>query len=323
MAKLIFGCGYLGMRVARLWRDSGDQVFAVTRSAERAEQLAAEGLVPIVADVTAESQIQVPQGVRTVLWAVGFSNAPTSGRGELPFSLPVPNTLTTGQGFAGGTIHDVYVGGLDKALRSLPPTIQRFIYISSTGVYGQVTGSEVDETSPCQPTREGGQACLAAEELLRTSPLANKTVILRLAGIYGPDRIPRSKDLLAGTPIDAPSDGWLNLIHVEDAARIVLLAEHIVDPPKLYVVSDGHPVIRGDYYRELARLLGAPPPRFVDPPADSPAAGRATSDKRVNPRRLFADLSPALLYPSYREGLKALTSGQGVGRIDDHSDGAF
>jgi nucleoside-diphosphate-sugar epimerase len=284
MAKLIFGCGYLGLRVARLWRAAEDQVFAVTRSAERAEQLASEGLVPLVADVTAESQIHVPQGVRTVLWAVGYS------RSRLP----------------GGTIHDVYIGGLDKTLRWLPPTVERFIYISSTGVYGQVTGSEVDETSPCQPTREGGQACLAAEELLRTSSLANKTVILRLAGIYGPNRIPRSKDLLAGTPIDAPSDGWLNLIHVDDAARIVLLAEHIVEPPKLYVVSDGQPVIRGDYYRELARLLGAPPPHFVLPPADSPAAARAASDKRVNPRRLFADLSPALLYPSYREGLAAI-----------------
>jgi len=285
MAKLIFGCGYLGLRVARLWRAAGNQVFAVTRSAERARQLAAEELVPLVADVTAEAQIQVPQEVRTILWAVGYS------RSRLP----------------GGTIHDVYVGGLANALRALSPEVSRFIYISSTGVYGQVTGSEVDETSPCQPTREGGKACLAAEELLHASSLANKTVILRLAGIYGPDRIPRSKDLLAGAPIDAPKDGWLNLIHVEDAARIVLLAEHIADPPKLYVVSDGQPVIRGDYYRELARLLGAPPPRFVEPPADSPAAARAASDKRVNPRRLFADLSPALLYPSYREGLAAIT----------------
>ena len=306
MAKLIFGCGYLGLRVARLWRAAGDQVFAVTRSVERAQQLAAEGLVPLVADVTAEAQIQVPQEVRTILWAVGFSKAPTSGRGEWPFSLPVPNTLTTGQGFAGRTIHDVYVGGLATVLRGLPKSLDRFLYISSTSVYGQVTGSEVDETSPCQPMREGGQACLAAEELLRTSSLANKTVILRLAGIYGPDRIPRSKDLLAGAPIDAPSDGWLNLIHVDDAARIVLLAAVKVTPPKLYVVSDGQPVIRGDYYRELARLLGAPPPRFVDPPADSPAAARAASDKRVNPRRLFADLSPALLYPSYREGLASV-----------------
>jgi nucleoside-diphosphate-sugar epimerase len=286
MAKLIIGCGYLGLRVARLWQADGERVFAVTRSAERAASLAAEGLVPTVADVSDSTQLPLPQDIETVLWAVGYSKAPTGGQGS--------------------SIHNVYVGGLANSLRALPQTVGRFFYISSTGVYGQVTGNEVDEDSPCQPTREGGKACLAAEELLRASPLANRTIILRLAGIYGPDRIPRSKDLLAGLPIDAPSDGWLNLIHVDDAARIVLLAEQRAQPPKLYVVSDGQPVIRGDYYRELAHLLGAPPPRFTEPPANSPAAARAASDKRVNPRRLFADLSPALHYPSYREGLAAI-----------------
>ena len=114
---------------------------------------------------------------------------------------------------------------------------------------------------------------------------------------------------LAGwPPIDAPSGGWLNLIHVDDAARIVLLAEQQTQPPKLYVVSDGQPVVRGDYYRELARLLPAPPPRFVEPPAGSPARERAASDKRVNPRRMFAELAPALVFPSYREGLAQIVS---------------
>jgi nucleoside-diphosphate-sugar epimerase len=305
MAKLIFGCGYLGLRVARLWLAAGDKVYAVTRSAQRAETLAAEGLVPIVADMTASSQVDVPQEVRTVLWAVGYGRSCLPG-GTIPADQPSTGDSRSGSASRTYSIHDVYVGGLAKVLPALPPDIGRLIYISSTGVYGQVTSAAVDESSPCQPTREGGLACLAAEELLRASSLANKTVILRLAGIYGPDRIPRSKDLLAGTPINAPNNGWLNLIHVDDAARIVVLAEEKVTPPKLYVVSDGQPVIRGDYYRELARLLGAPPPRFVQPPADSPAAARAASDKRVNPRRLFAELSPALLYPSYREGLAAI-----------------
>ena len=69
--------------------------------------------------------------------------------------------------------------------------------------------------------------------------------------------------------------------------------------------------VRGDYYRELARLLDAPAITFVKPPPGSPAAARAGSDKRVNPRRMFADLSPALLYPSYREGLAAIVAEEG------------
>src|SRR4029450_2997962 len=110
MAKLIIGCGYLGWRVARLWQAGGERVFAVTRSAERAASLAADGLVPIVADVTDATQLALPQDIETVLWAVGHSKAPTAGQGS--------------------SIHDVYVGGLANALRALPQTVGRFLYIS-------------------------------------------------------------------------------------------------------------------------------------------------------------------------------------------------
>mgnify|MGYP003471153645 CR=1 FL=1 len=40
MKQLVVGCGYLGSRVARLWRDAGNEVHVVTRSAERAAALA-------------------------------------------------------------------------------------------------------------------------------------------------------------------------------------------------------------------------------------------------------------------------------------------
>ena len=283
MAKLIFGCGYLGIRVARLWLAAGEPVIAVTRSSVRAQQLAVEGIQPLIADITANAELQLPQVLRTVLFAVGYDR------------------------LAGHSIHDVYVGGLARALDQLPKAVEKVIYISSTGVYGQVTGDEVDEDSPCLPTREGGKACLAAEQLLQASRFGSRSIILRLAGIYGPGRIPRSADLLAGKPVDAPAAGWLNLIHVEDASRIVLLADQQAGP-RTYVVSDGQPVHRGDYYAELARLLGAPPPQFSVPDANTPAALRAASDKRVQPRRMFSELKPVLAYPSYREGLAAVVA---------------
>lgn len=284
MAKLIFGCGYLGIRVARLWRRAGETVFAVTRSPQRAQELAAAGIEPIVGDLLGKSQVQLPQGLRTVLFAVGYDRA-----SDRP-------------------IRDVYVNGLSNAMDWMPNSVDQFLYISSTGVYGKVTGSEVDEHSPCEPSREGGKACLAAEQLLQGSRFASQAVILRLAGLYGPGRIPRAADLIAGRPIDAPADGWLNLIHVDDASRIVMLAEERVSPPRTYVVSDGQPVPRADYYAELARLLTAPPPQFTAPPADSPAAQRAASDKRINPARMFTELQPHLLYPNYRAGLAAIVA---------------
>jgi nucleoside-diphosphate-sugar epimerase len=284
MAKLIFGCGYLGLRVARLWLALGEEVYAVTRSAERAAQLASEGIRPLVGNLVREPKLPLPARLSTVLFAVGFDRQP------------------------GAAIHEVYVGGLANAISSLPRPMDRFVYISSTGVYGQTDGEEVDEDSVCQPVRDGGRACLAGEELLAASHLGKQAVILRLAGLYGPGRIPRSGDLKAGRPIDAPSGGWLNLIHVEDAARIVLLTEARASPPRTYVISDGHPVQRADYFAELSRLLDAPPPRFVDPPPASAARQRAASDKRVNPRRMFAKLQPRLLYPSYRAGLAAIVA---------------
>ena len=285
MSKLIFGCGYLGLRVARLWLAEGETVWAVTRSAQRAALLAAEGIRPLIADVAEETTLPalaLPTDLETVLFAIGYDR--TSGR----------------------SIQQVYVDGLGRALARLPKLSGALIYISSTGVYGNGAGDWVDETSVCQPTREGGRACLAAEQLLQASEQRDRAIILRLAGIYGPGRIPRAGDLRAGAPIDAPEHGYLNLIHLDDAARIVLLAEKNSPRPRTYVVSDGAPVVRGAYYRELAALLGAPLPRFVAPPSDSPAALRAASDKRINPARLMHDLAPRLLYPSYREGLRAI-----------------
>jgi nucleoside-diphosphate-sugar epimerase len=284
--KLIIGCGYLGSRVAELWQAKGHEVWAITRSDQRAQAFARQGLRPIVADVLdAESLRGLPQ-VRTVLFAVGYDRS------------------------AGRSIHEVYVDGLRRVVEALPDGVEQFIYISSTGVYGSAGGEWVDEQTPCQPARAGGLACLAAEELLAASRWRAQTVRLRLAGIYGPDRIPRRETLLAGEPIAAPASGYLNLIHVADAAAVVLAAETLAKPPAVYCVSDGHPAVRREYYEELARLVGAPAPQFVAPVADSPAAQRAESNRRVGNQRMLSELGVALKYPSFREGLRAITCGE-------------
>lgn len=283
MSKLIVGCGYLGMRVARLWREAGEEVFALTRSTDRAQVFRLAGLTPHVADVTIPHTLAALPAVETVLYAVGYDRR------------------------SGPSMREVYVDGLRNVLDALPPVVQRILYISSTSVYAQTDGQWVDETSDCQPLRDSGRTCLEAEQTLLGSRLSERAIVLRLAGIYGPGRIPRRDALIAGEPIAAPERGFLNLIHVEDAVRIVWAAER-VSPPRLYTVSDGHPPHRGEYYAELARLLGAPPPRFIAPPADSPAALRAESDKRISNRRLLAELGETLQYPTYREGLSAIVA---------------
>ena len=65
---------------------------------------------------------------------------------------------------------------------------------------------------------------MAAEQALAAHPLGQRGMILRLAGIYGPGRIPFLDKLQAGQPIPAMSAGNLNLIHVDDAATVVVAA---------------------------------------------------------------------------------------------------
>lgn len=283
--SLIFGCGYLGERVAKLWTADGQTVHAVTRSTSRATDLRRAGIVPLVADVTnPDSLCKLPQ-VDTALFAVGYDR--TSDH----------------------SIDQVYAQGMRNVLAALPKSVRRLIYISTTGVYGDADGGWVGEETPPNPSRAGGKASLAAEEAIGESPFAARAVILRLAGIYGPNRLPYLKQLQAGEPIEASQSGHLNLIHVDDAARIVQSVAHSeleFEGPRVYCVSDGDPPVRGEYYCEVARLLNAPEPTFAAPAAGSHRAARAAADKRVSNRRLLAEVTPSLLYPTYREGLAAI-----------------
>jgi nucleoside-diphosphate-sugar epimerase len=278
--KLVVGPGYLGLRVARLWRDAGHEVHALTRSAARARLLQDQGLHPLLGDVVDPSSLVAWPAFDTVLFAIGFDRA------------------------AGHAIDTVYVQGLAHVIAALNADLQTFLYISSTGVYGSASGDWVDEDSPCEPVRDGGRACLAAERRLQASRFASNSVILRLAGIYGPDRTPNRAALERGEPIRAPADGWVNLIHVDDAATLVVAAEQHAPRPRTYVIADGHPVRRRDYYAEAARRLGTPPPRFEPAPLD-PSLARGAADKRVRTDRMQRELPVQLAYPSYVEGLAA------------------
>ncbi len=287
MRKLVFGCGYLGERVAERWRDAGGSVHVVTRSPERARQLADDGFQPLVADVTRpETLIDLP-AAETILFAVGYDRSAETSMAE------------------------VYAGGVKNVLAALPEAVGNFIYISTIGVYGSADGGWVDELTPPRPLREGGRASLAAEQKLATHPLGKRSVVLRLAGIYGPGRVPYLDKLQRGEPIAAPSAGWLNLIHVDDAATVVLAAETWLgqargNGPHLFCVTGDEPVVRGNYYREVARQIGAEPPQFVAPDPASPAAERARVNRRISNEKMHKELGVRLAYPSYRQGLAAI-----------------
>jgi nucleoside-diphosphate-sugar epimerase len=239
--------------------------------------LLAEGLRVIVADVMRPESLRDLPPVDTLLYAVGYDRSSSWSQ------------------------HETYVEGLRHVLEALPP-VGRLIFISSTGVYGQTDGRWVDEMSECVPARAGGQACLDAEHRLRRHPYGDRSVILRMAGLYGPGRVPYLRDMAAGEPLRAATDGYLNLIHIDDAAAAVLAAERHEILPALFVVSDGTPVTRRAYFEQVASLVGVRP-RYASPRPGDCRASRSGGSKRVCNRRLLHELKLTLQYSSYREGL--------------------
>ena len=135
----------------------------VTRQPERALELAAAGFLPIVAEITRPETLPTLPQVDTVLFAVGFDRT------------------------SGNLIEQVYVEGLRNVLTKLLQPPRKLIYISSTGVFGQVAGDWVDEDSHLHSRRAPAESrAWTAERLLQNGQLADRAIILRLAGIYGP-----------------------------------------------------------------------------------------------------------------------------------------
>jgi nucleoside-diphosphate-sugar epimerase len=276
--RLIVGAGYLGLRVARAWQAAGDRVIVCTRSKIRAAAWRTEGLDSQVLDVTRPDTLESAfPAVDTLLYAVGFDR------------------------HAGADRRAVYVEGLRNVLEALPEVADRLIYVSSTGVHGEQSGEWVNEETPPQPSREAGIVCWDAEQVLMQSRWASRSVRFRMAGIYGPGRIPLAESIRQGQSLPVATDAYLNLIHVEDAVAAVLAADRCA-LPSLYLVSDGHPVLRGEFYGEVARRLGLEV-RWADPDSGSGRAERGGDNKRISNRRLLSDLLPSLRYPSYREGI--------------------
>lgn len=267
--NLIFGCGYLGRRVAARWLAEGKRVAALTRRNTGA--LRAAGIEPITGDVLDRDSLRSLPAAATALYAVGFDRS------------------------ANKPMRDVYVRGLANVLDTLPPC-SRFVYVSSTSVYGQTDGSSVSEDSATEPAEESGRVILEAEQLLRAKK--PDAIILRFAGIYGPDRLLRKQPLLIGEPLVGDAEKWLNLIHVADGASAVLCAESRGAPSETYNIADGTPVSRRAFYALLAELLRASEAKF-DQRSEPNAPNR-----RIDASK-FRALGWVPSFASYREGLTA------------------
>lgn len=190
---------------------------------------------------------------------------------------------------------------------SLP---QRFILISTTAVYGDRAGAWVDEQSPIAPGTDRGHRRHDAEQVLTQWATQHRLghVILRVAGIYGPGRLPLQR-LRSGMVVindnEAPPS---NRIHVEDLAAVCIAAAAYRGDHHVFNVSDGHPTTMTDYFVRVARLAGLSAPRRVTL-AEAPHHLSAAmmeylmERKKVDNRRMLTELGVVLQYPDLEHGL--------------------
>ncbi|MFP2931984.1 GNAT family N-acetyltransferase [Pyxidicoccus sp. 3LG] len=183
-----------------------------------------------------------------------------------------------------------------------PPS--RLVYLSSTGVYGGARG-HVDEDTPVEPASPSARARIDSES--RYLPLG--AVVLRIAGIYGPERnmLPR---LLAGS-LRLPESGYglISRVHVDDLVEAIRVALQRGEPGALYCVADDRPASQVETVTWLSQRVGVPlPPRV---PLES-LHESLRGDRAVSSARLKA-LGWRLRYPDYVAGFTSLLEAEGRG----------
>jgi len=269
---LVIGCGYVGLELAKQRIKIGDTVFGLNRS-ERSH----EGLLSIQGDVTRPNSLdELPEGLDAVVYSVSSS------------------------GFTDDHYRAAYVDGVRNVLQSLSSrgeTGCRFLFVSTTSVYGQEDGSVVDEDSPTTPLIFAGQRMLEAERLVQESNF--ERVILRLGGIFGPGRERTVRSVLEGNAVCYTGDPRvMNRNHRDDCAGAL---SHLIDleqPKELYLGVDHEPVLRNDLLNWIADSCAVPRPR-VAPLHEAPKSSRP-SNKRCSNRRLI-ESGYAFRYPTYRD----------------------
>ncbi|RZS51964.1 SDR family oxidoreductase [Sphaerotilus mobilis] len=287
---LIIGCGDVGLRVARQSSrgDAGTRLYALTSQASRCEALRALGITPLIGNLDDAASLRRLAALAPRV--LHLAPPPQHGEGD-PRTLNLLRTLSRAQ------------------------AVQRLVYASTTGVYGDAGGARFDETRPTAPASSRGQRRVAAEQSIRAWALRQGVVasVLRIPGIYALDRPgghPRER-LLRGTPVLRDEDDvHTNHIHADDLARICRAALWRGAPQRVYHACDDSALKMGAYFDLAADLCGLPrPPRISREQARvqlSPMLLSFMSESRqLDNRRLKDELRVALRHPHVRSGLVA------------------
>jgi nucleoside-diphosphate-sugar epimerase len=275
-----FGLGYSAAALARRLLAEGWQVTGTCRDEARAEELRRLGIAPVIFD-RAHPIADLEQRLAPVTHLL--SSVPPDEAGD-------PALDVHGAAIAAASARMAWIG-----------------YLSTTGVYGDRGGDWVDETSALTPTGTRGRRRLQAEQAW--SALPQPAHLFRLAGIYGPGRSALDT-VRSGKARRILKPGQVfSRIHVEDIVAVLLASIARPDPGAAYNVCDDDAADPAEVIAFACGLLGvAPPPAIPFAEAELSPMARSFYDdnKRVRNDRIKHALGVRLLYPSYREGLRAL-----------------
>src|SRR5262249_22964756 len=141
---------------------------------------------------------------------------------------------------------------------------RRFVYLSTSGVYGDCAGERVDETRAPRPQTDRALRRLDAERAVSDWGAREgvEIVILRVPGIYAQDRLPLER-LARGTSVLRDEDDvYTNHIHADDLAAVLVAALESPRASGVYNASDDRAIKMGDWFDMLADRSGlARPPR--------------------------------------------------------------
>jgi nucleoside-diphosphate-sugar epimerase len=184
---------------------------------------------------------------------------------------------------------DVMMKGLINLLESAKKhNVRRFVYISSSMVYGDFEDQALEDDE-CRPQGQYGIMKLAGEWLVKD--YARKTgmeyVIIRPSAVYGPldveDRVVAKFMLQAmrsGTLRVNGASETLDFTYVDDAADgIVAAATRIMARNNTYNITKSHSVSLLEAAKMIVKIVGKGTIEVKDKDADFPSRGALNIDR--------------------------------------------
>jgi len=284
MRVLIVGCGYVGLPLGAKLISLGHEVFGLRRNPATQSELKTAGIQPLFGDITkAQTLAKLP---REFDWVANCVAA--SGNAE--------------------NYRQIYLEGTKNLIDWLAPNPpKKFVCAGSTSVYAQNDGSQVKESSVTEPLAETSKILIETEKILRDATAQKKfpAVVLRVAGIYGPERGHGFKLFLKNeAKIEGDGSRFLNMIHREDVIGCIIAALKNGRAGEIYNAVDDEPVSLKNFFEWLAGTLGKYPPPSV-PENSNESRKRGVTNKRVSNRKLKMELGYQFKYPNFRIGYSA------------------